>query len=156
SWWNQTRWGKVTPRRRAALRLEALEDRTVPTVAYLVPAGTVGQQAFSSPLGMDFDFNTPIPGTRPGCLDSGPAGRSLPLAGRLYTRDTQQQVGAALSFPAGTPGTLIDGSRFLDLPTPLLLPAGFHGTVVGEGYGAGEGNGDGGLQPLSWTTDSGG
>src|SRR5262249_44721480 len=37
-------------------QLETLEERSVlSTIAYQVPANTVGQQAFSGPLGLDFD-----------------------------------------------------------------------------------------------------
>src|SRR5207302_1901273 len=34
--------------------------------------------------------------------------------------------------------------------------AGFHGSIVAEGYGAAEPNGNGFFQPVTWTTDDGG
>src|SRR5262249_37030698 len=144
------------PQARFSPRLEALENRTVPsTVAYNVPAGTVGAQAFGGPLGMDFDVDQPIAVTRLGVFDTGADGRNPPPTVRVFNRATQSEV-AALSFPAGATGQLVGGSRFLSLATPLLLPAGFQGSVVAEGYGAGEGNGNAGMQPITWTTDGGG
>jgi hypothetical protein len=135
---------------------EILEDRSLPsTVAYAVPAGTVGQQAFGGPLGMDFNVAQSIAITELGVFDSGSDGLAVPLTARLYNRDTQTQV-ASLSFGAGQTGTLIGGSRFLPLATPVLLPAGFHGTIVAEGYGVGEENGNAVAQPITWATNSDG
>jgi hypothetical protein len=137
-------------------RIETLEDRTTPsTIAYDVPAGTVGQQAFSGPLGMDFNVQQSIVVSELGVFDSGSDGLAVPLTARLYNRDTQTQI-ASLSFAAGQTGTLIDGSRFLPLASPVLLPAGFHGTIVAEGYGPAEPNGNGFAQPITWTTNDGG
>jgi PKD repeat protein len=137
-------------------RAEVLEDRTAPaTIAYSVPAGTVGQQAFGGPLGLDFDVVQPIAITRLGVFDSGSDGLSVPLVARVYNRVTQTEL-AEISFPAGTPGQLIGGSRFLPLATPLLLAPGFHGSIVAEGYGPTEGNGNGFFQTITWTTDNGG
>lgn len=108
-------------------RLERLEDRTVPTTAYHVPAGTVGNQNYGGSLGMDFDVNQSIVVTHLGVFDSGSNGLSVPLVARVYNRATQQPV-ASIPFAAGTTGTLTNGSRFLPLASPLLLPAGFRGT----------------------------
>ena len=66
--------------------LEALEDRTLlSTIAYQVPAGTVGQQAFNGPLGMDFNVVQPVVVTRLGVFDSGVGGLTVvrALAERL-------------------------------------------------------------------------
>lgn len=137
-------------------RVEALEDRSLlSTVAYHVPAGTVGQQGFSGPLGMDFDVNQTVVVTRLGVFDSGADGLAVPLTARVYNRDTRAEM-ASLAFAAGATGTLVGGSRFLPLATPLVLPRGFHGTIVAEGYGAAEPNGNGFYQPVTWTTDTGG
>jgi hypothetical protein len=136
--------------------LEPLEDRALPsTIAYQVPAGTVGQQAFGGPLGMDFDVTQGIVVTRLGVFDSGSDGLALPLTARLYNRDTQTEV-ADLAFSAGQTGTLVGGSRFLPLPAPVVLPPGFHGSIVAEGYGAAEPDGNAMAQPISWTTNDGG
>jgi Ca2+-binding RTX toxin-like protein len=137
-------------------RLEALEERAVPaTIAYQVPAGTVGQQAFTGPLGMDFDVNQPVVVTKLGVFDSGSDGLAVPLTARLYNRDTQAEV-TELTFAAGQTGTLVGGSRFLPLPAPVLLPAGFHGTIVAEGYSPSEPDGNFVAQPITWTTNDGG
>jgi hypothetical protein len=140
--------------------LETLEDRTIlSTIAYQMPAGTAGNQTFGGPLGMDFDVKQNVVVDELGVFDSGSDGLAVPLTARLYNRDSRTQV-ASLSFAAGQTGTLIGGSRFLPLATPVILPAGFHGTIVAEGYGIGEPNGNGGLLPppqtITWTTDDGG
>src|SRR5687767_14463184 len=49
------------------------------------------------------------------------------------------------------PGTLLNGSRFKPLSSPLDLPAGFRGSIVAAGYGADEPAGEGG----PWSTDPG-
>lgn len=135
-------------------RLEALEGRALPsTVAYQVPAGTVGQQDFSGPLGMDFNVAQSIVVTELGVFDSGSDGLAVPLTARLYNRDNQTQV-ASLPFAAGQTGTLVGGSRFLPLASPVVLPAGFHGTIVAEGYGSGEEDGNAMVQPVTWSTDN--
>jgi hypothetical protein len=135
---------------------EVLEDRVVPaTIAYAVPSGTVGSQNFGGPLGMDFDVNQPIAVTELGVFDSGSDGLSVQLGAALYNRDTQALM-AQLTFAAGTTGTLIGGSRFLPLSTPLFLPAGFHGTIVAQGYAATEPDGNATSQTLTWTMNDGG
>src|SRR5262249_3071891 len=107
------------------------------------------------PLGMDFDVVQGIAITSLGVFDSGSDGLALPLTARVYNRDTQTQL-ASLSFAPGQTGTLIDGSRFLPLATPLVLPPGFHGTIVAEGYGSAEPNGNGAFQEITWSHDDGG
>ncbi len=141
-------------------RLETLEERTVlstapPTVAYQVPANTVGNQAFSGPLGLDFDVKQPVVVDELGVFDSGSNGLAVPLTARLYNRDTQTEV-ASLAFAAGQTGTLVGGSRLLPLASSVVLPAGFHGSIVAEGYGDAEPNGNGFGGPVSWTDDDGG
>ena len=140
--------------------LEVLEDRALPsTVAYQVPAGTVGQQFFSGPLGMDFDVGKNIVVDQLGVFDSGSDGLAVPLTVRLYNRDNTTTPVASLDFPAGKTGTLIDGSRFQVLATPVVLPAEFHGSIVAEGYGPLEPNGNAGFftPPIPpWTTNDGG
>jgi hypothetical protein len=150
------RAARVRPARPAPRRLAIcpLEDRTAPAIAYGVPAGTIGNQAFGGSLGMDFDVNQTITITRVGVFDSGSDGLAVPITAHIYNRDTGTDVIAPIAFAAGNTGTLIGGSRFLDLATPLTLPAGFHGTIVAEGYGASEPNGNSGGAAPPWTTDS--
>jgi hypothetical protein len=104
---------------------------------------------------MDFDVQHSIVISELGVFDSGSDGLAVPLTARLYNRDTQTQV-ASLSFAAGQTGTLIDGSRFMPLASPVLLPAGFHGTIVAEGYGPAEPDGNSFVQPVTWTGNDGG
>ena len=49
-----------------------------PVIAYDVPSGTVGNQDFSGPLGMDFDVEADITITRVGVFDSGSDGERDP------------------------------------------------------------------------------
>src|SRR5262249_7376199 len=51
----------------------------------------------------------------------------------LYDRTTKKLL-AKVVFNPGE-GTLIGGSRFKPLDTPLSLPAGFQGTIVADGFG---------------------
>ncbi len=125
-------------------------------VAYNVPAGTVGNQAFGGALGMDFTVNDSIIIDSLGVFDSGSNGLSTPITARIFDRTRPQVAIATLVFPAGSPGTLIDGSRFLDLTVPLQLPAGFQGTIVASGYNGAEPNGNQGSVALGLTTDNGG
>jgi hypothetical protein len=137
-------------------QFESLEDRVVlSTIAYQVPPNTVGQQGFSGPLGLDFDVKQNVVVDELGVFDSGSDGLAVPLTARLYNRDSQTEV-ASLTFAAGQTGTLVGGSRLLPLATPVILPAGFHGSIVAEGYGPAEPNGNSMGAIPSWTTDDGG
>ena len=124
-------------------------------IAYQVPAGTVGTQAFDGPLGMDFNTTDSqwVKVTQLGVFDSAQDGLNRPITAYIYDRITQTAV-ATLAFSTGSGDTLIDGSRFQALASPLFLPPGFQGSVVAENYGTGELNGNSGA-PV-WTTDSGG
>lgn len=100
-------------------------------VAYDAPVGATSNQFISNPLGLDFNVNQPITITALGVFDSGQNGLAFAQVVRIYDRSTQQSI-ASLTVPAGTTASLIGGSRFVDLVTPLLLPAGFLGSVVAE------------------------
>jgi hypothetical protein len=129
----------------------ALADYT----AYIVPSGTSGNWAFSGPVGMDFDVNQQVAITSLGVFDDGSNGLGRTLVVLLYDRDNPAQALVGCTFAPASPGTLVGGSRFQALGIPLVLPTGFHGSIVAEGYGAGEqaGNGMGGAPP--WWTDTG-
>lgn len=138
---------------------ESLVLATVPGprtggIAYQVPAGTLGNQAFGGALGMHFDVDRPVFITRLGVFDSGSDGLFLPISARLYNRDTLEVV-ASLMFEPGDDGELIDGSRFKNLAVPVALPAGFRGAIVASGYGAEEQNGNTGALDLGLTTFDG-
>ncbi len=116
-----------------------------PVIAYTVPHATVGNQTnFNGALGMDFDVVAPIRITHLGVFDDGSNGLARQITARVYNRDSTGTPLATLVFAAGQTGTLINGSRFLPLTAPLELPAGFRGTIVAEGYGVGEPNGNAG------------
>jgi hypothetical protein len=129
------------------------------TVAYVVPARTIGNQDFGGALGMDFNVNaTAIVVSQLGVFDSESNGLANALTAQLYNRDTGLPVTPLLTFAAGSgpaSGTLIGGSRFLPI-TPVELPAGFHGTMVASHYSGAEPDGNTFGGGASWTTDSGG
>ncbi len=111
-------------------------------VAYLVEAGTVGNQNFGGALGMHFDVLRAVRITRLGVFDDSSDGLFLPITARLYDRATGQVLAEVLFTPE-EPGELIGGSRFKDLAEPRVLSAGFQGTIATAGYGDDERNGNG-------------
>ncbi len=119
--------------------------------AYTVAANAVGNQAYGGSLGMDFDVISTITISQLGVFDSGSNGLSSPINVRIYNRNTQAVV-ASLAFAAGQSGTLINGSRFMALATPLTLSAGFQGVIEADGYNASELNGN----TISQVTNTGG
>ena len=129
-------------------------------VAYEIPAEQQGNQAFDGALGMDFDVDNTVIIKKLGCFDDSSDGLFRPIAVRLYDRDTLEVVASIDFLPddAGTAeredGVLVGGSRFLALPAPLTLSTGFRGTIVAEGYGPEERNGNRN-PPLPWTQDQG-
>jgi hypothetical protein len=100
-------------------------------VAYDAPVGATSNQFIPNPLGLDFDVNRSITITALGVFDSGQDGLAFAHVVRVYDRNTQQSI-ASLTIPAGTAAFLIGGGRFVDLLTPLVLPAGFLGSIVAE------------------------
>src|SRR5262245_21068776 len=132
------------------LRMELLEDRRVLAIAYNVPALTVGNQVFGGSLGMDFDVNQPIVITDLGVFDSSSDGITAgsTLNAQLFNRATTATASPILTFTNGSPGALVGGSLFKPLATPILLPAGFQGTMVDWGHDAFEPNGNQGFGGL--------
>jgi hypothetical protein len=125
--------------------------------AYATPAGAVGNQEFGGSLGMDFDISAPITVNELGVFDSGSNGLARSITGELWTRSGNTGTRLAqLTFTTASPGTLVGGSRFKPLATPLLLPAGSY-TIVAYGYGAGEPNANSsGVAGGFGTSDTGG
>ena len=107
----------------------ALRAQTI--IAYDVPVGATSNQFIPNPLGMDFDVITPIVIFSLGVFDSGQDGLNFAHVVVIYDRNTQLAV-ATVTIPAGTAALLVNGSRFVDLVTPLTLPAGFQGSIVAE------------------------
>ena len=126
-----------------------------PVIAYVIPAGTPGNQAFGGTLGLDFDVQFDLLVTRLGVFDDSSDGLNLPISARLYDRELFEVL-ASVEFSPEDPGELVGGSRFKDLPEPVELTAGFLGSIVAEGYGAGERNGNQGGAELGYELDSGG
>lgn len=126
-------------------------------IAYVVPAGTAGNQDFGGVLGMDFDVNNPVFITKLGVFDDGSDGLKLPITARLWDRATQTEL-AAIEFTPEDSGELVGGSWFKALPAPIKLEVGFQGTISAEGYGAAERLRNRLNNPANivWTTQDGG
>ena len=110
-------------------------------VAYHNPAG--GSPGFNGApsgvfsLGLDFDVLQDIQIDALGAFDFDQDGIYVAdVVVRIYDRQTGLGVGSTVGFSTDSPGTLIEGSRFKSLLTPLLLPAGFQGSVVAYGFGS--------------------
>jgi hypothetical protein len=133
------------------------------TIAYVVPAGTAGNQTFTGSLGLDFIVIQPIVVTELGVfhdsVNTGSPDLQAPLEAKLYQRDpigVCNTLLATLEFTPGDEGKPMDSSFFKPLPTPITLPAGFEGTIEASGYGATEMNGNGFGLAVNWFTDDGG
>ena len=137
-------------------------------MAYQVPAGVVGNQtdAATRSFGMDFNVTSALEVTQLGVFDSSQDGLVAPIEAAIYDRSTQALASGVATFAAGSgpaSGTLLDGSRFLPI-APLVLPAGFQGSIVVFGYGDGasgelDGNSFGaatGTPTFPWTVNDGG
>lgn len=90
---------------------------------------------------MDFDVNQNIYITALGIFDSGQNGIQNNIDAYIYNRDTQQIV-ASRHFGPTSMGLGDGTTNFLDLTSPLLLSAGFRGSIVVQGYGVLEKNGN--------------
>jgi hypothetical protein len=107
-------------------------------IAYINPELQEGNQAFGGSLGMHFDVARSIQITRLGVYDEyGDGLLYLPLHASIWNRQTQEKL-VELDFTPESPGEPTGGSLFKTLPTPLVLSAGFQGTIMAYGYGAEE------------------
>ncbi|MFO0847306.1 MAG: malectin domain-containing carbohydrate-binding protein [Gemmataceae bacterium] len=105
--------------------------------AYVVPAGTPGNTQPGAPpytYGMAFTANRPVQITSLGVFDDNSDGLSTTLTAVLYNAATKVEL-ARLTFTPTAPGTLVGGTRYLDLPSPIILPPGFQGLIVAYGFG---------------------
>jgi len=121
------------------------------TAVHAIALGT-----FPGALGMDFDVNRPIIISEIGVFDSSSNGLSNPISARLYNRAAPGVPLATLIFNPGDPDSVVGGSRFKVLGSPITLPQGFQGSIVAEGYSAAEPNGNQGSGSLGLTTNSAG
>jgi hypothetical protein len=136
----------------------AINARRIPAIAYVVPPGTIGSQAFANGYGMDFDVRTNIVISTLGIFDSGADGlTNVTLTTQIYRRSGNSgTVLATMAFTQADSGTLINGSRFKPLPTPLILDPGTY-SVVSYGYNAANpGANIGTGNAKTWVTDDGG
>jgi hypothetical protein len=86
---------------------------------------------------MDFDVGgSPVAMTHIGVFDSAQDGINGTLNAYIYNRDTQTVLAGPFSF-TGSSDPLIGASRIRDI-ADVMLPAGFHGSIVVEGYNAQE------------------
>ena len=125
----------------AAIFLSASSQLSA-AIALTVPAGATFNQQHNGLLGMDFDVTGPdgIIVTRLGAFDSGQDGILGTINVGIVDRATGLVVGEVLTF-SGDVGDVVDGSRFLNLSTPITLANGFQGSITAQGYGQ-EGNGN--------------
>lgn len=136
--------------RKLALFIGALSISSIAsagTVAYQNPA-VAGNQKYTGSLGMDFNVISSILITDLGAFDGDQNGFAGSITVGIYARADASHTPLALQTFSGTAGTQIGGDRFITLPFPVLLMAGFQGTVVATGYGT-DANGNQGTVYLS-------
>jgi Lamin Tail Domain/Bacterial Ig domain/CotH kinase protein len=137
------------------------------TIAYVVPAGTVGTQNFGGGLGHDFDVEKPVIVTKLGVFDSSGNGISTTLTVQLFARnnggtpnipndDSGAGVLETLTFTPADPGVLVGASRFKNLTTPRTLAPGSY-TIASYGANGTDLNGNTGTgNAKAWSTDGSG
>ena len=137
--------------------LYAATLRSNAAIAYGVPANTAGTQAYNGALGNDFDVSNPdgISVTRLGVFDDLSDGLNSTITVGIFDRTTATLVGSSITFN-GNDGSLEDATRFADLTTSIILPVGFQGSIVAQGYNAAERNGNVGTGSTASPTDDGG
>jgi len=127
-------------------------------VTFAVVPGTSpvpGTQNYGGSLGLDFVVGSaPIQLTHLGVWDSNQDGLLATIRGALYNTLTQALVIPHITFT--TANSVLDPTskyRFIDIPD-LVLPPGFQGTIVAEGYNDLElnGNANTGGPPVNFTT----
>jgi len=139
----------------ALLLATALQSHAA--IAYGIPAGTAGTQAYNGALGNEFDVISPagISVTRLGAFDDSSDGLNSTITVGIFDRTDGSLVGSSISL-SGNEGSLEGGTRFATLLSPITLPAGFQGMVVAQGYNGSERNGNVGTGSTASPTDDGG
>ncbi|NDC57547.1 MAG: hypothetical protein EBZ50_01690 [Alphaproteobacteria bacterium] len=103
--------------------------------AFSVAPGTVGNAPNTTPnIGNFFNVSSPTVIARLGAFDSGADGLVGPINVKIWDLSLNQIVAQAI-VPGGG-GELINGFRYVDLATPVLLAAGFRGAIVADGFSA--------------------
>ena len=102
--------------------------------AYQIPGGTVGNQNFAGPVGVDFDVLSPIYITGLGVFDSVSDGLDGTEAAYIWqlTSPTTGTLLTSLTFAAGD-GVLVGGYVVKSLDAPLRLNPGSY-VLSGDGY----------------------
>lgn len=132
-----------------------------PCAAYTVPSGTVGNQTWTGPLGLDFSAERPLSVTALGTFDSASDGLHSTIHVQLWSRDEHgtpenfaDDTGLALlaevEFSTANQGAPEGGNRFLPLAAPLALPIGAY-SVIAWGYGPADPNGNSSGTAPTWT-----
>lgn len=123
------------------------------TTAYSVSGGNSGSGNSDMNVGLDFDVVSPIVITSVGVFDHQQNGLNRAITFYLYNRDTQALITSS-AFATGSGATLDGDSRFQAPTCPIVLPAGFHGTVAASGWAGNEKYGESATP--TWTTSTGG
>jgi VCBS repeat protein len=147
-------FGSMTAVAFAALLFTSPAALRAQTIAYdsILQAGN---QNFPYNLGMDFKVISPIIVTSLGAFDSNGAPFTGFIKVAIFNQaSTALPVAGPLVFHgAAASGTLINGDRFLKLPTPVTLAAGTY-SVVAFGYSTSDLSGNLGFAPPPTITPS--
>lgn len=122
-------------------------------------ASVTPNQLFGNTLGMDFDVSQTITVTSLGAFFGdninnltfqNPAGVTV----GIFDSTSQTLVGSSVTISPSNFNTLVNGDAFINIGTPIVLAAGFQGTIVAlndPNY-----NSNGGANPTSTLSDGGG
>ncbi|MEM7384130.1 MAG: hypothetical protein AAF514_04225, partial [Verrucomicrobiota bacterium] len=146
--------------------LDPADAPEILAIAYTVPGGTAGNQAYGGSLGHDFIVIRAIEVLELGVFDDESDGLKLDITAEIWERnesgspdnvadDTAGNRLIEMVFGQDEEGLILEnGSRFKPLETPLVLQPGAY-TMVAHGYGDGERNGNQGAVNLNTSTDDG-
>ncbi|HEX2826626.1 MAG TPA: PEP-CTERM sorting domain-containing protein [Burkholderiales bacterium] len=113
----------------------------------------IGNQAWTGPLGMDFNVVTTIKVTQVGAFDSGQDGFVNAITVGIFNRDTQTLVPLS-SYTLTSADTLLGQSRYGDI-NDVILNVGRY-SIVAQGFGSADLNGNTGGGSGGPTIDTGG
>ncbi len=118
--------------------------RAAPIVAFDVAAGQPGNQAWTGTLGMIFQVNTPVTVLSLGAFDSNQDGFAGTIEVGVFVGsgpNVGPLVPGLLLSLTGSGDTLINGSRFRNLPAPVVLSPGSY-VLAAQGFSSSDLNGD--------------
>ncbi len=106
----------------------------IPVIAYDIPTVRTGNNVYPGSIGMDFNVISTISVTELGVFDSGGDGIHGTLSVTIFDRSgLHPRVTPTLTFTSSAGGTLVHGSRFKALTSPLSLSPGQY-SIVAWGY----------------------